>query len=97
MKKEKKKSVIKSENLFEPLKFFMVRSPMLPLNFYKTLFECKKSENVELEQMMGKLESAISDPIIQEAIFISSGSLYNSIIDLKNLSNEKEGNKLSTQ
>ncbi|PGA90096.1 bacteriocin biosynthesis protein [Bacillus pseudomycoides] len=89
MKKEKKKSVIKSKNLFEPLKFFMVRSPILPLNFYKTLFECKKSENVELEQMMGKLESAISDPFIQEAIFVSSSSLYNSIIDLKNISNEK--------
>lgn len=89
MKKVKKRSLINSTNLFEPLNFFMVRSPILPLNFYNTLFECEKNENIELEQMMGKLESAILDPFIQEAIFVSSSSLYNSIIDLKSISNEK--------
>ncbi|EJP85542.1 lantibiotic dehydratase [Bacillus cereus] len=89
MKKEKKNSIIKSTNLFEPLNFFMVRSPMLSLNFYKDLFENTNGEKVELEQMMKKLETKISDPIIQEAIFVSSSSLYNSIIDLNHISNKK--------
>lgn len=74
----------------------MVRSPMLSLNFYKDLFENTNGEKVELEQMMKKLETKISDPIIQEAIFVSSSSLYNSIIDLNHISNKKEGNKSFT-
>lgn len=76
--------------LFQPLNYFMVRSPVLPLSFYDELF----SQDLEMKTINSKLKDLAEDPFFQEAIFISSHSLYNSIINWNKVTDAKKKEQL---
>ncbi|MGG1329662.1 lantibiotic dehydratase [Bacillus tropicus] len=79
---------------FDPLSFFMVRSPLLPMDFYNDIFNSSKEELLSLEETISQIKKLAKDPFVQEAIFVSSNSLYASMIDWENIDDEKRSNQI---
>lgn len=75
-----------SQYLFHSLNFFMVRSPILPMDFYKRLF----LDDMSMESIITKIKRLSKDPFFQEAVFISSNSLYNSLRNWENITDNKK-------
>ncbi|WP_342434542.1 lantibiotic dehydratase [Paenibacillus sp. FSL H7-0442] len=75
-------------NMFQSLDFFMVRVPLLPIDFYYNLF----SESTTYDVTRNKALSLLTDPVIREAITIASPSLMNSINNVLTNKNTKKMN-----
>lgn len=78
---------------FQPLSFFMVRSPLLPMDFYTKIFDSSKEES-SLEETISRVKQLAKDPFVQEAIFVSSNSLYTSMIEWENIDDKKRSNQI---
>lgn len=67
------------KNLFQPLPFFMVRTPLLSIEKYKQLTESGKPG------ILGPLIDQSHDPVVREAIAVASLSLLDSLPNLTNM------------
>ncbi|WP_434291797.1 lantibiotic dehydratase [Clostridium botulinum] len=78
------------DKIYKPLDFFMVRTPILPVNSYNYIFdnELNNSEIIE------KLIHISKDPIIRETIAVASPDLLSSLDKLNTSINEKEKEKI---
>ncbi|MFP7416529.1 lantibiotic dehydratase [Priestia filamentosa] len=80
MSTETVKRDIKEKKTFELLDNFMVRSPLLPLNFFHEKLSNVQLNNFDLDETLSYLKSLVSNnKVIREAIAVSSLSLFNSI------------------
>lgn len=57
--------------MFQPMNFFMMRMPLLPVDLYVKLF----GEEENPEEIIAKLILAARDPQVHEAIGVASLSL----------------------
>lgn len=60
-----------NKNLFDPLQLFMVRSSILPVDFFEYLF----SSHRDRAYIVNQLKTLAQDKDIQEIIYVSSESL----------------------
>lgn len=67
-----------NKNLFQPLPFFMIRTPLFSVEKYKQLTESGQRELLDL------LVDHSHDPVIREAIAVASLSLLDSLPNLTN-------------
>lgn len=81
-------------NIFRPLNYFMVRSPLLSLNFYQDLYSNSSGKSLEYSKVVSNIKKSAKLPIIQEAILVSSKSLYHSIIDWESITDIKRDKKV---
>ncbi|MDA1668148.1 lantibiotic dehydratase [Bacillus cereus] len=79
---------------FKTMNFFMVRSPLLPMEFYKKTFDNSTEESVQMEESVSQIKKLAKDPLIQEAIFVSSSSLYESIVNWENITDKKRNKQI---
>ncbi len=70
---------MKSYQPYKTFSQFVVRTPMFPLSFFNTFI------NDEIEKQNNTLRIICLNPIVQEAIFIASPSLYDALIKWKDL------------
>ncbi|MBJ8031169.1 lantibiotic dehydratase [Bacillus pseudomycoides] len=76
---------------FECQDFFMLRTPLLPINKYLEVFNPDGKSDVEkLENINKKIVKLIEDPLIREAIAVASPSLCKS---LPHIQEEKDSKK----
>jgi lantibiotic biosynthesis protein len=88
-----------SENLFSCLDFFMVRSPILPIEVFKELtsYDMDSMSNDRFQNALFKLKQLANNPIIREAITVVSPSLLESLPYLENEKyNKKQQQVLSS-
>ncbi|WP_144510537.1 lantibiotic dehydratase [Bacillus sp. FJAT-22090] len=83
-----------SKNTFQPLNFFMVRSPLLSLNFYHNLFSDSSDNPLDYSKVVSNIKNFSTTSFIQEAILVSSGSLYNSIANWESITDPKRDKKI---
>ncbi|PIE93639.1 lantibiotic dehydratase [Bacillus fungorum] len=74
----------KSDLSYTCLDFFMYRSPILSLDFYRSIF-C--NDEISLEEI-------VNNPVLREIIAVSSPDLLNSIINLKKETKNKKRKQL---
>ncbi|HWO95421.1 MAG TPA: lantibiotic dehydratase [Bacillus sp. (in: firmicutes)] len=78
-------------NLYRALDFFMLRIPMLSLNNYKNCFPTDWENQEELRRYtLDQLIALSKDPMVREAIAVSSPSLLESIAHLGNEKNPRK-------
>ncbi len=78
-----------NENIFETEDFFMLRTPILPVNMYSHLFD----ESLSINEMENELFKLAEDDIIKEAIAVSSLSLNESLVSINKEISEKKRKK----
>ncbi|WP_179298689.1 lantibiotic dehydratase [Evansella halocellulosilytica] len=77
---------------YEVIDFFLLRSPIFPMELYKKFFltEYKSNDWDEmLEEAARHLEPIIHNDLFKEAIFLSSPSLYNNLDNFKSKNKKK--------
>ncbi|MBM7717655.1 hypothetical protein JOC94_004686 [Bacillus thermophilus] len=84
----KKSSVKKEEPLYSLLDYFMLRTPLIPFRVYSEL------SSLEGEQAEAHLFNIMKNGDIKEAIYVSSPSLYHSLIKLEKFSDSPKKNQL---
>lgn len=77
---------IKETNIFKSSNFFMIRTPLFPVDIYTKTF-CESSLSLDKEEIFNLVKN---NNIIKEAILVSSLSLYN---ELENISKVKDNRK----
>ncbi|MGM7684183.1 lantibiotic dehydratase [Cytobacillus sp. Hm23] len=84
-------SQLKQSKYFQALDFYMVRSPLLPLETYIEIFDLSLMDyEQQQEQMIDKLVNLAQSPIIRESIAVSSLSLLESLPNISNNKNKKK-------
>ncbi|ASS74688.1 hypothetical protein CIG75_06680 [Tumebacillus algifaecis] len=77
--------------LFRPLDFFMLRSPVLPLESFQELFPADVDQVDDLRaDGIAKLAELAQQPLIREAIAVASPSLLDSLHNITNISNPRK-------
>ncbi|WP_281999018.1 lantibiotic dehydratase [Priestia flexa] len=79
--------------LFLPLDFFMLRTPILPFNYFSELFPSTELEISEQDNI-NKIFNFCSDEVIQEALSIANPSLLDSINNYCNIKKAKKKNNV---
>ncbi|WPC44135.1 lantibiotic dehydratase [Clostridium sp. JS66] len=79
-----------NKNIFETKDFFMLRTPILPVNMYNYLFD----ESLSTDEMENKLFELAENSIIKEAIAVSSLSLSESLVSMNEGISEKKKKKI---
>jgi thiopeptide-type bacteriocin biosynthesis protein len=83
-----KKKLVKLNNLYEPLSFHMYRKPLLKINDFISFQNNNFVENYKIY--------FIENKVIQEAIYLASPSLYNSLRSIEEeVFSKKESKKLN--
>ncbi|MDX8365445.1 lantibiotic dehydratase [Cytobacillus sp. IB215665] len=87
----KTENKVKESAYFQALDFFMLRSPLLPLEFYMNTFNLN-IDNYEGQkvEMIDRLIDLSQNPYIRESIAVSSLSLLKSLPNLANDNNNKK-------
>lgn len=83
-----KKNNKKEEPLYSLLDYFMLRSPLMPFQVYSEM------SSLEGEQAEEQLFQLMKNREIREAIYVSSPSLYHSLIKLEKFSDSPKKNQL---
>ncbi|MGN7175832.1 hypothetical protein BK139_07365 [Paenibacillus sp. FSL R5-0490] len=83
-----KKNNNKEEPLYSLLDYFMLRSPLMPFQVYSEM------SSLEGEQAEEQLFQLMKNREIREAIYVSSPSLYHSLIKLEKFSDSPKKNQL---
>ncbi|MCR3761350.1 lantibiotic dehydratase [Clostridium felsineum] len=79
-----------TKRVYKPLDFFMIRTPLLPINSYDNIF----NNNLDEESIIKELIKISKDPIIRESIAVASLDLLNSLDKLETCTNKKEKNQI---
>lgn len=79
-----------TNEIYKPLDFFMIRTPLLPINSYINIF----NSNLNDEDIINKLIQFSNNPIIREAIAVGSVDLLLSLSKLDASTNGKEKEKI---
>ena len=80
---KKEDELLRESMLFKPSNFFMVRAPLLPMDFYENLYYSPEGSIRTIDDVSSRIFQLSKDPYIKEAIMVSSGSLYDSINNWK--------------
>ncbi|MED0936654.1 lantibiotic dehydratase [Bacillus mobilis] len=81
-------------DVFRPLNYFMIRTPIMPLDFYKEIFNSSLDQPLSVEKIILNIQELANDPFVQEAIMLSSYSLYQSIMQLDKIDDSKKYEKV---
>ncbi|URZ14285.1 lantibiotic dehydratase [Clostridium felsineum] len=79
-----------TKRVYKPLDFFMIRTPLLPINSYDNIF----NNDLDEESIIKELIKISKDPIIRESIAVASLDLLNSLDKLETCKNKKEKNQI---
>lgn len=79
-----------NKNLFDPLQLFMVRSSILPVDFFEYLF----SSHRDRAYIVNQLKTLAQDKDIQEIIYVSSESLYHSLRNWDKVTDPKKDEQI---
>lgn len=79
-----------TNEMFKPLDFFMIRTPIFPIEFYNKAF----SNTSEANNNIDKLMCISQDPIVRETIAVASLDLLLSLNKLNNTISSKEKEKI---
>jgi len=71
----------KKEKIYSPLSLFMMRTPLLPLEYFEQLCAADLQDSLDI---------AIQDPLIQEAIAVASENLHEAMPNFKEEKNPKK-------
>lgn len=84
-------SLTTGSSIFHALDFFMIRTPLLPMEVYEKCFDLAEKKGIEQCKLEIKnLQELSSNPVIREAIAVASNSLHSSLDNIYLDTNSKK-------
>ncbi|MFL0491795.1 lantibiotic dehydratase [Bacillus sp. 179-I 2A5 NHS] len=87
----KNTSLTTESSIFCALDFFMIRTPLLPIEVYKECFDLVGKQDIEQYEMgIENLQELSSNPVIRETIAVASNALHSSLDNINLSTNNKK-------